>query len=131
MDFDQTLDFVNSIEFSDDTKPKVETKEGVLRIKDNKIDAPELKLDIKQEVKPAKTVLEETLDFVSTIEFTENVKLKLEIKEEVKLEIKEETLNDKEETANELQTGFNDKCNSNKHISNSHDAKKNSKRFRR
>ena len=27
MDFDQTLDFVNSIEFSDDRQPKVETKE--------------------------------------------------------------------------------------------------------
>ena len=38
MDFDQTLDIVNSIEFSDDTKAKVETNEGVLRIKDNKID---------------------------------------------------------------------------------------------
>ena len=57
MDFDQTLDFVNSIEFSDDTKPKVETKEGVLRIKDNKIDAPELKLDIKQEVKKSPVFL--------------------------------------------------------------------------
>ena len=50
MDFDQTLDFLNSIEFSDDTKPKVETKEGVLHIKDNKIGSPELKLDIKHRV---------------------------------------------------------------------------------
>ena len=97
MDFDQALDFVNSIEFSDNTKPKVKSKEEVLPIKDNKTGSPEFKLDIKQEVDTAQTVLEQTLDFVSTIEFTENVSLKLEIKEEVKLEIKEET-------ATELQT---------------------------
>ena len=44
MDFDQTLDFVNSIEFSDDTKPKVEYKEPVLWIENDKIDSPEFKL---------------------------------------------------------------------------------------
>ena len=57
MDFDQALDFVNSIEFSDNTKPKVKSKEEVLPIKDNKTGSPEFKLDIKQEVDTAQTVL--------------------------------------------------------------------------
>ena len=46
------MDFVQSIEFEEDIKPKLESREGLLRIKEEKIDPPEIKkepLDVKKE----------------------------------------------------------------------------------
>jgi hypothetical protein len=56
------MDFVKNIEFND-IKTKTETKEGIVKIKKEKIESPEFK---------------QSLDFVKKIEFEGDFKPKLE-----------------------------------------------------
>ena len=112
-DFNQTLDFANKIEFTDnvDIKPKLE-------IKEEKRESSE----VKKEFKLAKRDSDQILHFMSKIEFTDypdikpkleikeqntgNLELKIEIKKELKKEIKEELLNVKEITDEEMKAGL-------------------------
>ena len=115
MDVNQTVDFVNDIEFND-IKTETETKEGIVKIKKEKIESPE----VKQEGRLAKTDFKQTLDLAKNIEFegdlqpkqeikeekTNSPKVKIEIKKELKVEIKDEPLDVKGEFDDELQKGL-------------------------
>ena len=83
MDVNQTEDFVNDIEFND---IKTESKEGIVKIKMEKIESPE----VKEEGKRAKTDLKKAVDFVKDIEFND-IKTKTETKEGI-VKIKKEKI---------------------------------------
>ena len=75
------MDFAQTIEFEENIKPKVESKEGLLCIKKEKIDPRKDFSCIGKEMVE--------MDFLQTIEFEENIKPKLESKEGI-LHLKEE-----------------------------------------
>ena len=92
----EIVNFVHDIEFSDDTKPKLEIKEEPLDVKSS-FENTEPKLQVKEDMLKAKSsgmikgcdVIDPTLpkdkemiDFVHDIEFSDDIKPKLEIKEE-------------------------------------------------
>ena len=88
------MDFDEIIEFEEDMKPKLESKEGLLGIKEEKIDPPKVKLEfLSTAAKDLSSVGKEIVktDFDQTIEFEENVKPKHESKGEL-LHIKEEKI---------------------------------------
>ena len=103
--------FHQTIEFEEDIKPQLESKEGLLRIKKEKIDLTKDLSSIQIEIVE--------MDFAQTIEFEENIEPKLESKEgllrnkqekmdsqEIEyLEIKKESLHIKKEINDELPTG--------------------------
>ena len=85
MDVNQTVNFVNDIEFND-IKTEPETKEGIAKIKTEKIESPE----VKQEGKRSKTDFKQTVDFVKDIEFND-IKTETETKRAI-VKMKEEKI---------------------------------------
>ena len=88
------MDFDEIIEFEEDIKPKLESIEGLLGIKEEKIDPPKVKLEfLSTAAKDLSSVGKEIVktDFDQTIEFEENVKPKHESKGGL-LHIKEEKI---------------------------------------
>ena len=85
----KVIDFVHDIEVSDNIKPKLEIKEETLDIKrksefmEETLNFKRSKIDQKPDIVNS-TVLnnKETIDLVHDIEFSDNTKPKLEIKEE-------------------------------------------------
>ena len=72
------MDFAQTIEFEENIEPKLESKEGLLRIKKEKIDP------IKDFSCIGKEIFE--MEFHQTIEFQEDIKPKLESKEGIQMD---------------------------------------------
>jgi len=114
-DLNQTLHFVNKIEFTDDAdiKPKLENT-SILEFKIEKELKKEIKEEPDDEMKTGLAALD-TLNFVNKIEFTDDadIKPKIEIEEqktgtqEFKIEVEKELKNEiKEETDDKMKTGL-------------------------
>ena len=82
------MDF--TVEFEEDTKPKLESKEGLLRIKHEKIDPTNLSSVGKETVR---------MDFDQIIEFEENIKLEFK---EGHMRIKQEKIDSTKEKLKSL-----------------------------
>ena len=82
------MDLAQSIEFEENFRPKLESKEGLLHIKEEKIDPTKNLSSVGKEIV--------RMDFDQTIVFEENIQPKLESKERL-LCIKEETIDSTEE----------------------------------
>ena len=101
------MDFAQTIEFEENIKPKVESKEGLLCIKKEKIDPRKDFSCIGKEMVE--------MDFLQTIEFEENIKPKLESKEGI-LHLKEEKSDSTEEKLKFLASGEKNLSNVGKEI---------------
>ena len=85
----KVIDFVHDIEFSDNIKPKLDIKEETLDIKrksefmEETLNVKRSKIDQKPDIVNSMVLNnKETIDLVHDIEFSDDVKPKLEIKEE-------------------------------------------------